>query len=320
MIQKIIEWIWDILNPYNPDYLYLEQQYTHCKGVLSETLQSLKQTALEKASLEKQIEEWKSKYENETAANKELKRQVGDLKKTLSQIPKELIIPPAVQKWDTKYPEANIFYTRYIPKCNKEGKVDVRHFLTPEDPRLVNWVRCKNLKIEDPWNCNDIIAKIYKADRYYFKYRFDYQQFGVKELWLYPWETMTLKYGDCDDWANLLASRLLAAGLPPQRLRVVAGLTNNKAGGHATVYVLGDDFKTWYHLNSTGYSTHSHLEDYPTSHDEDDPLGVIGEHIWFAYSKHKAWHTFRTTEARTTYKKYHKKKWINIASRTNKRH
>ena len=131
----------------------------------------------------------------------------------------------------------------------------------------------------------------------------------MSELWLYPWETLTLRHGDCEDWANVLASRLLAAGLPPERIRVVAGNTNANLGGHCTVYILGDDFETWYHLNSTGYTIHNSLENYPTSKDTNDKMGVIGEHIWFAYSLHNAWHTFRTDSAREGFEtwKYHNK-------------
>ena len=303
-----------------PDGREARDRLSKCQIILSQTIRYLKESQKDYEDLLREAKAaLKEKEKEEEKKIAKLETNIFRLERQLSIVPKSIIIPQAVQDWDNKYASANIYYTRLIPRTKKQGLVDVRQFLTPDDPRIKEWVKNAGVAIQDLWKCNDTIARIYSADRKGFSYEYDKQQFGVDELWLYPWETLTLGHGDCDDWANLLATRLLAAGLPPQRLRVVAGYTNGKIGGHCTVYVLGDDFKTWYHLNSTGYKTHRKLEDFPTSKDLDDKFGVSGKHIWFAYSKHKAWHEFRTTEARESYNDYEKKRWINIVGSSTKK-
>jgi len=99
----------------------------------------------------------------------------------------------------------------------------------------------------------------------------------------------------CDDWGNELASYYIAAGVPNWRIRCVIG-NCWAGGGHHTVYVLADDFKTWHHTNSTTPITMlvnvTKLESLPTSNQPNDGIGI--KEVWFSYNDQFAWHKFET--------------------------
>ena len=256
----------------------------------------------DKEGLEQQLDTLSIQHETELNA---LNNEIIGLERKIAEIPPETFVPDKVQEWETKHPYRAVYYARKLP-FNKDRNYseDIRHFINPQDPRIKAWVVNRQVLIHDPWKCNDEIAKLFAEDRLDYKYAYDSSQFGVSEMWLYPAETLELERGDCEDWANLLASRLIAAGVPHQRIRCVAGYTNGSGGGHGTVYVLGDDFDTWYHLNSTRSTTCSKLEQYPTSHDTNDTMGVIGENIWCAWNSVHSWQNFRTDLAEKTFREY----------------
>ncbi|MBI4453253.1 transglutaminase-like cysteine peptidase [Candidatus Woesearchaeota archaeon] len=204
----------------------------------------------------------------------------------------------AVQYWNTKKPERTIFYEGRALPNGKRISADVRLFVTPNDGYIQEAIddekdsNGRPLRVRTPNRCNDDIMKIYRHTRKYFEYGDDQEIAGVPEYWLFPFELRATGKGDCDDWANELASYLIGAGVPNYRVRVVCGKTRS-GGGHSTVYVLGDNQKTWYHLNSTT-ALHEiptdRLELMPTSKDVSDRMG-IGE-VWFSYNNEHAWHVF----------------------------
>ena len=178
-----------------------------------------------------------------------------------------------------------------------------------KDPR---WQK-KRLEIMDRDNficqlCGDsettlnVHHKRYLKNTQVFEYENDDVTTGQMEYWMFPFELRAMKKGDCDDWANELASYLIGANVPEFRVRVVCGETRT-GGGHSTVYVLDDSLSTWRHLNSTTPYAAIHgldLKDMPTSKDTNDGIG-IGQ-VWFSYNNQFAWHQFEGG-ARISYNK-----------------
>ncbi|MCR4317362.1 MAG: hypothetical protein NUW37_13575 [Planctomycetes bacterium] len=202
--------------------------------------------------------------------------------------------------WNSKYPKATIFYKgRYAPGTKTKIEVDVRQFVTTKDSVIEKDIIEHDLIVRDPGYCDDDVLRIYKHTRTKsinpYKYEFDDKQFGG-ELWLYPYELRHVKRGDCDDWGIELASYLITAGVPAFRVRVVVGNTN-AGGGHLTVYVLGDDLKSWRHLNSTSKIESipvTFFSDLPKNRDKTDDIGI--RNVWFSFNSEFAWHKFATEE------------------------
>lgn len=202
------------------------------------------------------------------------------------------------QYWENRHPKADIVYKgRPLPFQKTNIEIPVQLFVQASDFVIKNDIIKNDLMVKDSYNCNDTILKIYKYTRTkpLNPYRYDYDdvQFGIPELWLFPFELRNAKKGDCDDWGNELASYYIAAGVPSWRVRCVAGTTWD-GYGHLTVYVLADDFKTWIHTNSTTpIALINYIKDLielPTSNDSKDRIGI--EKVWFSYNNESAWHEF----------------------------
>jgi hypothetical protein len=109
--------------------------------------------------------------------------------------------------------------------------------------------------------------------------------------------------GDCEDYGNSLASHLIAAGVPHFRVRAVCGnCWGYNGSGHLTVYVLGDDLKTWYHINSTSTgSEYSNLTQCPKSNDPNDLIGI--KDVWFSYNDQYSWSVFESVYSEDDFNK-----------------
>ena len=218
----------------------------------------------------------------------------------------------AEEYWNSKYPKKNISYHgRYMPNL-QEGKfrrkkleIDVRLFVQPNDWVIQEDIINNRLNVKDPARCNNDILKIYKHTRTKplnpYRYVHDGPNVGVSEFWYFPHELREAKKGDCDDWGNELASYLIAAGVPAFRVRCVAGITYS-GFGHLTVYVLADDLKTWYHLNSTNPigMIPNKFDKLPQNGDLVDKIGI--KDVWFSYNNIYSWHVFKTDVAADSYK------------------
>jgi hypothetical protein len=64
------------------------------------------------------------------------------------------------------------------------------------------------------------------------EYKTDEEQWGVDEYWQTPEETLSLRTGDCEDFAILLCTLLRAYGIDEERVYVAIGV-DNKGYGHA---------------------------------------------------------------------------------------
>jgi len=64
-------------------------------------------------------------------------------------------------------------------------------------------------------------------------YRSDSSRHGVSDYWQLPFETASLKSGDCEDYAILLCSLLRAYGIPAEKVYVAVGLNVDGTTAHA---------------------------------------------------------------------------------------
>jgi len=207
---------------------------------------------------------------------------------------------PRKRYYDEKYDESIIKYDgRALPYTNERIKVDVRTFITPYDLTVRKWCHLRQgLKCLNPLKYDDKVRDFYLADREDFKYRYDHESTNneTQEVWLLPFELTGQGFGDCEDHAHRMKSRLNCLGLPDWRSRIVCGTTRS-GYGHSTVYYLADDLKTWVHLNSTtpGNQVSRTL---PTKDDDKDGPGVSIP--WFSFNKEKSWSDFSKPEAGKT--------------------
>ena len=126
-------------------------------------------------------------------------------------------------------------------RARPEGFYRVNQFITPNDSSVYNkareLIRYYENKIEACFNFVSISIR-YVSDK---------RQYGYGEYWAFPSETLRYRVGDCEDTSFLLASLLLASGIPDENVRVVLGRYNYV--GHAWVEVLTNE--GWYILEST---------------------------------------------------------------------
>jgi hypothetical protein len=119
-----------------------------------------------------------------------------------------------------------------VPRAFSDNPELVKLFVTPREPSLValkdevlkdallklnDWIALRN------WVGNNI------------QYRHDEDVHGVREYWQFGKETVSLRTGDCEDFAILLCSLFRAAGYSPDDVYVVIG--KNANGYHAWLKV-----------------------------------------------------------------------------------
>jgi predicted transglutaminase-like cysteine proteinase len=138
-----------------------------------------------------------------------------------------------------------------VPRAFSDDPERVKLFVTPREPSLValknEVLKDLTLKLKDwialrNWVGNNI------------QYKHDEDVYGVREYWQFGKETVSLKTGDCEDFAILLCSLLRAAGYSPNDVYVVIG--KNDQGYHAWVKINLDTIG-WYNLEpqENGWAT-----------------------------------------------------------------
>ena len=136
--------------------------------------------------------------------------------------------------WNNKRPKASGY--KYLARVlfKKRLPIDPKVFFQPIDdgiPILGG-------------SSNDETAKkalIYVHDN--IKYESDTVQFKEPEQWLFPFETLHLRKGDCEDGAILIANILLKSGVPYWRIRLNSG--DVQGGGHCWTTYLRESDNTW---------------------------------------------------------------------------
>jgi transglutaminase-like putative cysteine protease len=129
-----------------------------------------------------------------------------------------------------------------VPRAFSDNPELVKLFVTPREPSVV---ALKNEVLKDaPLKLNDWIAlRNWVGNN--IQYRHDDAVYGVRDYWQFGKETVSLRTGDCEDFAILLCSLFRAAGYSPDEVYVVIG--KNANGYHSWVKInLGT--LGWYNL------------------------------------------------------------------------
>jgi len=119
--------------------------------------------------------------------------------------------------WDTFDDNFTIDFPRY-------GFGDyVRFYVTPNDPTVQTRMNIigKNVNSLYGWVGDNV------------QYEYDSDVYGVSDYWQLPYETLSLKTGDCEDQAFLLCSLIRASGTSANNVFVALGEIDG--GGHAWV-------------------------------------------------------------------------------------
>jgi transglutaminase-like putative cysteine protease len=138
-----------------------------------------------------------------------------------------------------------------VPRTFSDNPDQVKLFITPREPTII---ALKNELLKDaPLKVKDWIAlRNWVGDN--IQYKHDNEVYGVPEYWQFGKETISLKTGDCEDFAILLCSLLRSAGYSPNDVYVVIG--QNANGYHAWVKINLETLG-WYNLEpqENGFAT-----------------------------------------------------------------
>lgn len=138
--------------------------------------------------------------------------------------------------WNNKHPKTDILYGgRQLPKRDVRIPVDVRKFVWNNDC-LIRDVLIKEKLIKPTYDETALACQQYVVKNY--KYVSDVDNVGYVEFWMFPFEMLHLKAGDCDDGSVLMSSLMISAGISQWRVRVNAGYVldqNGQQQGHCYV-------------------------------------------------------------------------------------
>lgn len=192
--------------------------------------------------------------------------------------------------YNYKYPRENVrYWGRGLP--NNKGRIecDVSNFVMPDD-NMVKTLVFDTLGIKKSDKNNDKKAEIIQkwvCDN--FKYVYDQAQHGYVEHWQFPYESLQLMTGDCEDGAILIASMMIAAGIPRWRVRIAGGLvkTGNPTaptGGHGWCTYLRESDNKWIILDWCYYPDKSPIHLKSTLKMNKNYLK-----IWFSWNDKWTW-------------------------------
>lgn len=173
------------------------------------------------------------------------------------------------QKWNNNYPKIKKLYegrsfhaTRFfgLKKVSKKYSMDIRNFVRGPGDWLMTQILDRqifgDLRLMKSMPVSERLMIIQQWVIDHLTYVGDKKAWEVSDFWQLPEETLTIRKGDCEDGALLLASLLLNAGIEPWRVRVTCGFVKAsetaKMGGHA--YVTYCDGRLWYPLDWCYYS------------------------------------------------------------------
>lgn len=151
------------------------------------------------------------------------------------------VVNPKEEFWNSKYPkvEDERYVCRYINLAG--GKVDAcavdpRIFFQKDgnvDAVALNILASFKVKNKREPTHDERALEALRFVRKTVLYSDDLKVEGLAEYWQFPYETLLLKTGDCEDVAILLANLMLSLGIPYWRIRLNAGSVNG--GGHCYV-------------------------------------------------------------------------------------
>jgi len=162
--------------------------------------------------------------------NKQLTFDIATIKSQLEEKKN-----PLEEFWNNKRPKANVYYKgRPLIGSTTNIDLDLRNFINPNDCRIPN-IQGLN---DDEKAINGL-----KWVHNNFKYVADKTQWGMSELWQFPFESLQTLKGDCEDGAILLYNILLKSGIQYWKLRLNAG--DVKGGGHCWLTYLRESDNSW---------------------------------------------------------------------------
>lgn len=144
--------------------------------------------------------------------------------------------------WNNKYQkQATTYSGRALKTSTKRIEVDVKNFITDNDVMLKRIIELNNLK-KETHNETAYACQKYVVEN--MKYISDDEKDYCPEFWMFPFESIASKMGDCEDGAILMASLMINAGIPAYRVKVCAGTVQPEPtaplGGHAYCIFLAD--------------------------------------------------------------------------------
>lgn len=120
----------------------------------------------------------------------------------------------------------------YLPRDRSISEGYLQLFVTPRDTVVIQ----REAAITTNWLIPDLVElRDWVAGN--IRYEYDSVAHGRMEYWQLPRETLSLRMGDCEDFALLLCSLLRANGYGPSDVYVMGGSSTSGGAGHAWVVV-----------------------------------------------------------------------------------
>lgn len=191
--------------------------------------------------------------------------------------------------YNTKHPTQNIVYkSRYMPGVSGQMFTDIKNFITTNNfliDGIVSQLGTDSLDLSFDEKA-EIIQK-WVIDS--VSYRYDQHVSGYLEFWQFPFETISLGTGDCEDGAVLMASLMIASGIPNYRVRVAGGLVatgqpSAPTGGHGWCCYLRQTDNKWIPLDWCYLPELGEIKDRVTIKDNDNYLDT-----WFSWNDEYSW-------------------------------
>jgi hypothetical protein len=158
--------------------------------------------------------------------------------------------------------------------------------LSSDDHQLKKMVEVENLR---GGNSDETIWNIQKWVVRNIKYIGDNLSQGTIEYWQFPFETLAIRMGDCEDGSLLIAGLAINAGIPAFRVRMVAGNVQPNPGapqgGHAYVSYLRESDNQWVAVDWC-YAEDSTM---PVADKKALKQNPIYKDVWFSFNHMFSW-------------------------------
>ncbi len=255
-----------------------------CDDVLETELENIINKNKEQ---DKMIGELLNEREKIFAENKSLSELYNEIDKELDICLDKLEEHPKEKFWNNRYPKQDIAYAARA-YFNTDPKVttpvDVRIFFQYNDFHLEKIANSSYTGIGklNEGSYDERAIKCLRWVKKNFKYVSDKIVVGLPEFWMFPFEALKYKKGDCDDGAILLANLMMAAKIPYWRIRLNTGdvKADNGTAGHAYVTYCRETDNEWVILDWCYWYDNSEVKDRILHKDQQDYYD-----IWFSWNR-----------------------------------
>jgi len=240
-----------------------------------------------KKTIDRYTEDLNEERQKSTELNDKLQEKIIQISKLEASVPRP---DPHEEFWNNKYPKQEISYhARAYFNTNIKTPVDVRIFFQPIDFNLKKIVNTAYVGLGqlNEGSFDDRALRSLKWVRKHFKFANDEEVVKQYEFWMFPFEALKYKRGDCDDGAILLANLMMAAGIPYWRIRLNAG--DVKGGGHAYVTYCRETDNEWVVLDWCYWYDKTPIATRVLHKNQRDYYG-----IWFSWNERYAFGEMQT--------------------------